>query len=116
MSIKALNYTARNTIGAFLTSTPDSKKSDKEYAVVTKGCDLAVERLKAEKIRGLNLLNSLPQVASIINDVTDAMEKEGEGLDIHDDHECWYAFASVIVYTAMANHYKKTEYAKSKKE
>jgi len=105
MSIKALNYVTRNTIGAFLTSSPD--ESSDEYKVVSKACDMAVERLKEDKIRGQNLLHSLPQLASIIRDVTNFMEMEAAEHDLNDARECWNVFAMIIVHSALANFYKK---------
>jgi len=105
--MKALNYVARNTIGSFLTSSPN--EGTNEYKVISMACDLAVDRLKEEKIRGQNLLHSLPQLASIIQDVTTLMEDEGAKHDLHDAPECWNVFAMIIVHTALANFYKKSQ-------
>ena len=105
MSIKALNYVTRNTIGSFLTSSSDTTTA--EYKVVSKACDMAVELLKEEKIRGQNLLHSLPQLASIIRDVTNFMEKDAAENDLNDARECWNVFAMIIVHSALANFYKK---------
>lgn len=114
MSFKAINFTARNTIGSFLTSAPESSMNKAEYEVVSIACDKAVESLKAEKIRGHNLLHSLPQLASIIADVTDLMVSESSKRDLNDAKECWNAFAMIIVHSALANYYKKSEFAKGK--
>ena len=113
MSIKALNFVARNTIGAFLTSSPDTTTA--EYEVVSKACDMTVERLKEEKVRGQNLLHCLPQLASIIRDVTNFMEKEAAEKDLHDSRECWNVFAMIIVHSALANFYKKNLFNQDKK-
>lgn len=110
MSMKALNYVARNTIGSFLTSSPDPDTN--EYKVISMACDYAVDRLKEEKIRGQNLLHSLPQLSAIIHDVSKLMQEEGEKNDLNDAPECWNVFAMIIVHTALANFYKKSQQKK----
>ena len=108
MSLKSLNYVARNTIGTFLTSSPEDSSNKDEHELISMACEMAVDRLKAEKIRGQNLLHSLPQLSSIIRDLTDFMEAESAKRDLNDSKECWNVFAMTIVHTALAHYYTKS--------
>lgn len=114
MSLKSLNYIARNTIGSFLTSSPEDSSNQDEHELIAMACDMAMSRLKVEKIRGQNLLHSLPQLAAIIRELTIFMEEEADKRELSDSKECWNVFAMTIVHTALAHYYKKSETMKGK--
>ena len=110
MSFDQINVSSRTHLGFFLTSGPKTEKTSDEYAVVKIGVDIAVDRLKLCKIRGANILNNLPEVKEIVDQVASAMEAAGDKYNYADCLENWTTYAHMIVFAAMANYNAKMQF------
>lgn len=110
MSLDQINVAARTHLGFFLTSGPKNESNKDEHAVVQVGVDMAVNRLKDCKIRGANVLNNLPEIKEIVDEIALAMEKAGDENNCSDCLENWTTTAYMIVFAAIANYNAKMQF------
>ena len=110
MSLDQINVAARTHLGFFLTTGPKSDSTKDEHAVVKVGVDIAVDRLKMCKIRGANVLNNLPEIKEIVDEVALAMEKAGDENNCADCLDSWTTYAYMIVFAAIANYNAKMQF------
>ena len=107
--LNQLNVAARTHLGFFLTTGPKTSATADEHAVVKAGVDIAVERLKDQKIRGSNVLANLPEIKTIVDEVAKAMEASGDKNNCADCLENWTTYAHMIVFAAIANYNAKIQ-------
>jgi len=110
MSLEQINVSSRTHLGFFLTTGPKTEKTADEYAIVKIGVDIAVDMLKYCKIRGANILNNLPEIKEIVDEVALAMEAAGDKYNNADSLENWTTYAYMIVFAAMANYNAKMQH------
>jgi len=115
MSLAHINYTTKEHLGFFLTSGPKTEFTKDEHAVVTRGVDVAIKRLKEYKIRGANILNNLPQIKDIADEVAKTLETSGNELNCADCLENWTTYAHMIVFASIASYHAKAQKYADKK-
>ena len=108
-SLDQVNFAARTHLGFFLTTGPKTTATSDEHAVVKTGVDIAVERLKDQKIRGINVLANLPEIKTIVDEVAKAMEAAGDKYNCADSLENWTTYGHMIVCAALANYNAKIQ-------